>query len=158
MRPLVLAALLLSPYLTASAQYVVTAREDHWACKDKGVMEAVKETARSEDRQAITGAAVHLGVLTDCSDCFEYSEGDRLQFLDSEILSGYTVVREPASLGRYHTFRDLLGRPVQETLAPLWGRATARTPPARGDGGWTCKGIDEFGYSRQAPTSVSTGS
>ena len=123
MRTFVLAALLLFPFLTASGQYVVAAREGYWACKYEDVMEAVKEAVRSGDQQAITGASVLLVAPSDRGDCFEFSKGDELRCLDSEILSGYTVVRKPGSLGRYYTSRGTLGRHEQGTIRPSRSRA-----------------------------------
>lgn len=71
MRTLVLAAPLLSPFLTASGQYVVTAQEGSWACENEGVMDSVK----SRDQEAITGAAVLLSMLSDHGNFLEYSGG-----------------------------------------------------------------------------------
>ena len=116
MRIVVLAALLAAALVpNASGQYTVRAKEDYWACNSKDVMEAVKEAVKSADQQTIRGATVLLLALSETGECFKFSKGDKLVFLDSEILNGYMVVRKSGSMGRYYTFRDLFSGPVRGT-------------------------------------------
>lgn len=116
MRTLVLEALLLSLFLAASGQCIVTAREDFFACKNKDPFESPKDAVRSQDYGAVLAVTLVLVAMSGPEgngECFGYSKGDPLQFLDSEILSGHMVVRKRCLLEHYYTPRQQLGDPVR---------------------------------------------
>lgn len=165
---MVLAALLLFPFLIASGQYIVTAKEDFFACKDKATFEHAKDAVRAQDQDAVLAVTLVLVAMSGPEgngECFQYSKGERLQFLDTEILSGYMVVRKRGLLGRYYTPRQLLGNPVRGTLAPPRNEAPepvrtlppkrpprpASAPAAQGD--WKCLEPDLEFSIRQAENS-----
>ncbi|MDE0626302.1 MAG: hypothetical protein OXH99_07890 [Bryobacterales bacterium] len=96
-------------------QHVVEANTAFYACKDREFMLSVKEAATSKDEQAMQIAVIAMIVSSDSgSECVKFEKGDRMMFIDSEILSGLIVVRKRGMFGRYYSFRRLFGPPISQ--------------------------------------------